>query len=146
MNNDGKGAGTHEVRLKIDGAVTKTEVVALGAGTQKEVLFTVSEGTVGTYNVEIEDLTATFSIRPALFLEITSPVNQSVVSSSSVEIEGNTLSTAILSINGSLTAVTSSGTFTSALVLEEGVNVIQVVVSDLRGNEIGEILSLIYLP
>ena len=146
VTNDGKGPGTHDVALNIDGSVVETNEVTLAAGTEGETIFTLSEDTVGTYEVIIEGLTATFSVRQGLFLDVVTPANQTVVTTASIEVQGNTLSTAILSINGSLTAVTASGTFTTTLALEEGVNIIQIVASDLRGNETGEVLTLIYLP
>ncbi|SVB51314.1 uncharacterized protein METZ01_LOCUS204168 [marine metagenome] len=146
VKNDGKGPGSHDVKLEIGGLLVKTESVTLAAETEKQLLFTVTEETVGTYDVKIETLAATFSVRQGLFLEVVTPANQTVVTTASIEVQGNTLPTSILSINGSLTAVNASGTFTTTLTLEEGVNIIQIVASDLRGNETGEVLTLIYLP
>lgn len=146
VKNDGKGPGSHDVKLEIGGLLVETQTVTLAAETQEEVLFTVTKETVGTYDVAIDTLAATFSVRQGLFLEVIAPVSQTVVTTASIEVQGNTLPTAILSINGVLTSVTASGTFTSTVDLEEGVNIIQVVASDLRGNETGEVLTLIYLP
>lgn len=82
---------------------------------------------------------------PELYLELTSPLNETVVKNSSVQVTGNTIPTAIVSVNGMLTSVNPEGAFTTNTTLEAGVNFIEVVTSDLEGNELGEVLTVVYL-
>ena len=92
--------------------------------------------------------TPTPTARPtpmSLFLEITSPKDESVVTTSVIEVKGKTLPTAVLSVNGVLISVKEDGSFTTSVSLEEGPNVIEVVTSDISGNEKNKILMVTYL-
>lgn len=83
---------------------------------------------------------------PDLYLEVTTPSNESIVKTAAVEVKGNTIPTAIVSVNGVLTSVNAEGEFTADTTLEVGPNFIEIVTSDLEGEEIGEVLTVVYLP
>ena len=92
--------------------------------------------------------TPTPTVRPTpmpLFLEITTPKDESVVTTSVIEVKGKALPTAVLSVNGVLISVKEDGSFTTSVSLEEGPNVIEVVTSDIGGSEIGNFLMVTYL-
>ena len=82
-----------------------------------------------------------------LFLEIISPEDESVVATSEVEVIGETLPTAIVSVNGTLVPVEADGGFSTTVTLEEVPNVIEIVASDIGGTqEEGTVLMVTYLP
>lgn len=93
--------------------------------------------------------TPTETARPTpapLSLDITSPEDESVVATSEVEVAGTTLPTAIVSVNGTLVTVGNDGGFSTTITLEEGPNTIEVVASTIAGEELGEVLMVIYIP
>ena len=80
----------------------------------------------------------------ALFLEITSPDDESVLTSDSVEVTGRTVPDAVVSVNGEPVEVDADGGFTVTVTLGAGPNFIEVVTSDFSGGQIEEIRSVIY--
>ena len=60
--NRGGQEGTYLVELKIDGVVVETEMVKLAAGASETVTFTTSEDMGGIYTVDIDDLSASFTV------------------------------------------------------------------------------------
>lgn len=87
---------------------------------------------------------ATATVAPDLFLEVTSPGDETVLEASPVEVTGKTIPTAIVSVNGTLTSVDATGVFSVPLVLEQGPNFIEVVASTVDGTETSKVLSVIY--
>ena len=65
-----------------------------------------------------------------------------------VVIQGAVSPDATVSVNGLLASVDPSGSFQTdvPLALAEGHNLIEIVASDLEGNVISQVLTLIYLP
>ncbi|MBI4301101.1 MAG: hypothetical protein HY664_00660 [Chloroflexi bacterium] len=82
----------------------------------------------------------------ALFLDITQPEDESIVTSASVQVKGKTVSQAVVSINGELTEVDNSGRFTTTVALEEGPNLIDVIATDREGGEVQKSIVIIYAP
>jgi hypothetical protein len=80
-----------------------------------------------------------------LFLEVTTPADESVVTGSQLTVKGNTDPTAVVSVNGVLVEVDLEGEFCTAVALEEGPNCIEVVASDYEGREACEALTVIYV-
>jgi archaellum component FlaF (FlaF/FlaG flagellin family) len=78
-------------------------------------------------------------------LTINSPADQAVVSQPSVEIRGEVSTDMVLSINDDI-YIFPAGIFTVTVSLQEGPNVIQIVASDMSGNEIDQILTITYQP
>jgi hypothetical protein len=70
VTNTGDLEGTYTVTLKINGAVEAIENVELAGGATKLVTFKVVEDTEGTYNVEVNGLTGSFSVVALLPLEV----------------------------------------------------------------------------
>ena len=60
--NRGGQEGTYLVELKIDGVVVETEMVKLAADASETVTFTTSEDMGGIYTVDIDDLSASFTV------------------------------------------------------------------------------------
>ncbi len=82
-----------------------------------------------------------------LSLTITTPENQSSVDIPEIEVAGETLLTAIVSVNGELVDVEADGTFSTTITLDEGINNIEIVASHLDGTEeLSEILMVAYMP
>ena len=81
-----------------------------------------------------------------LFLTVTQPVDNSTTNSGEVEVKGRTSPGAVVSVNGELAEVDDGGNFTTMVVLEEGPNIIEVIASDLEGNQESSTLAIIYVP
>ena len=61
--NAGNAAGSYEVTLKINGVVEATEEVTLSAGTSQEVTFTTARDVAGTYTVDVDGLSGSFTVK-----------------------------------------------------------------------------------
>jgi len=86
----------------------------------------------------------------ALFLEITQPTDDAQVSTGSITVSGKTILGAVVSVsmNDEIEIVTvgQDGKFTVRVALEEGPNLIEVIASDLLGNEKSATVTVIYIP
>ena len=61
--NTGGMAGSYEVTLKIDGEVEATEEVTVGAGASEAVTFTTSRDVAGSYSVDVNGLSGSFTVK-----------------------------------------------------------------------------------
>ena len=66
VTNTGSLSGSYKVTLKIDNVVVDTKDVALEGSASQKVAFTTSKDVAGTYNVNINGLSGTFTVKPAL--------------------------------------------------------------------------------
>lgn len=78
-------------------------------------------------------------------LTINSPADLSVVNQSQVDLRGKVSSAAVLTVNDN-TYLLEKGTFSEPIQLQEGINAVQIVASDMDGNEVDIILSITYQP
>jgi len=78
-------------------------------------------------------------------LTVFSPADQAVVPQPKVELRGEVSEDAVLTVNAD-TYVLNAGAFTETILLAEGLNSIQIVASDMAGNEIDLVLTLTYQP
>ena len=86
------------------------------------------------------------ALKPEFSLTVTQPADESIINVDKVEVIGTTIPGAVVSINGELVDVNEEGNFTMMVVLEEGPNTIEVIASDLEGNEESHILVIVYVP
>ena len=63
--NAGDLTGSYEVTLKIDDVAVATEDVTLAGGASQKVTFTTSKDVVGTYTVNVDGLSGTFTVKAA---------------------------------------------------------------------------------
>ena len=75
-----------------------------------------------------------------------SPPRENVVRVATIPIRGVTTPDAIHAEDGVLVEVEGDGTFTTTATLEEGLNTIEVVVSNFLGSSFSSIVTVIYLP
>jgi len=69
------------------------------------------------------------------FLTVTQPAENSSTNNDEVEVKGQTTSGAVVTVNGELAEVDSEGNFIKVIFIEEGPNLIEVVASDIEGNQ-----------
>ena len=86
------------------------------------------------------------ALKPEFSLTVTEPVDESIINADKVEVMGITTPGAVVSINGELAEVDGEGNFTMMVALEEGPNFIEVIASDLEGNEESRTLVIVYVP
>ena len=79
-------------------------------------------------------------------MKITSLPKESVVRTKTVSISGATSPDALVSVNGVLVDVNSEGVFTTSVSLDDGANLVEVVASDFKGNDVSAVLTIIYIP
>ena len=83
----------------------------------------------------------------ALFLEISSPPEaETVVLAPELTVAGRTRSDAAITINDLVVSPDLNGRFSADLTLEPGTNIIEVVVSVASGEQLDEVLAVIYTP
>ena len=71
--NTGGKSGSYEVTLKINGGVAATKEVTVSAGLSKEVTFTISKDIAGTYSVDVNGLTDSFTVKEEETAVISTP-------------------------------------------------------------------------
>ncbi len=84
--------------------------------------------------------------KPEFSLTVTQPTDESIITTDKAEVIGITTPGAVVSVNGELAEVDEGGNFTMMVVLEEGPNIIEVIASDLEGNEESHTLVIVYVP
>lgn len=86
------------------------------------------------------------SSQNGFFLTVTQPTNESITNNDKVEVTGITVPSAVVSVNGDIAGVDTEGNFTMMVTLEEGPNLIEVIASDLNGDQESSTLTTIYVP
>lgn len=82
----------------------------------------------------------------SLFLEISEPENESVFNEEPIVVRGFTTPDAVVSVNGDVVDVDAQGEFAVVLSLEPGPNIIEIVASDMAGDQESAMLAVIYIP
>jgi len=90
--------------------------------------------------------TATPQQQQGLFLRIENIANESVVQGSTVVVKGQTAPDAVVSVNGVVVPVAADGSFQAELALKAGPNQIEVVASDISGDEVSIVLAVVSVP
>jgi hypothetical protein len=81
-----------------------------------------------------------------LSLEIEGLTDESIVYGTSITVRGVTSPDAIVSINGVIVPIDELGNFNVPLILTPGPNVVEVVASDLDGNQVSSVIAIVSLP
>ena len=78
-------------------------------------------------------------------LTIASPSDLDIVDQPQVDLKGQVNKTAVLTVNDDIFLL-EKGAFSQPVQLTEGINALQIVASDMDGNEVDLILSITYQP
>ena len=90
--------------------------------------------------------TPTQTIGTVFFLKVTSPQNEAIVDTASIDVSGQTTPDSAVSVNGQFVEVAASGRFKTRVTLAPGVNTIDVVASDFSGRRASaEVLTVLYV-
>ncbi len=81
-----------------------------------------------------------------LFLELQGLGENTVVRGNAIVASGQTSPDAVLSINGVIIPINDDGSFEVTLALDEGPNLLEIVSSDLSGNQESRVLWVVALP
>jgi Glucodextranase, domain B len=81
-----------------------------------------------------------------LSLQILSPQDEAVVTTSQVDVIGSAPAGAVVSINDEILLVGADGQFKTTISLDEGPNLIEIIASDDNGNETSLLLTVTYEP
>ena len=124
--------GRFEAEITLTAGVNTIETVASNAS-----------GSRATHSFEITSL----ALPPVpLFLVVTEPSTQTVVSNSSIMVSGRTAPGAVVSVNGVSIQVDQIVIFSTSVTMEEGPNLIDVVAADAEGVVLSTVVAVIYRP
>jgi len=82
----------------------------------------------------------------ALWVRLFSPTDETVVNAPQVTVSGQAPPDTIISINDEILIVPSEQFFSVDIPLDEGANVLEFIASDINGNEVTFVLTVIYEP
>ncbi len=80
------------------------------------------------------------------FLDVSEPLDGDVVNVSPLTVVGRTRIDAVVSVNDELPEPDENGRFEASIVLEEGINVIEIVASTADGVQLDIVITVFYLP
>ncbi|HBG73832.1 MAG: hypothetical protein A2X25_01020 [Chloroflexi bacterium GWB2_49_20] len=81
-----------------------------------------------------------------LSIQLYSPQDEEVFNVSQIEVSGKAPVETVISINDQIVVVSETGDFSVPVSLEEGPNIIELIASDLDGNELDIVLTVVYEP
>ncbi len=90
VTNTGGLTGSYDVTLKIDNAVVETKAVTLAPGVGEPVTFTTTKNTAGTYTINVQGLSGTFTVK-AVAVEV--PAKPAAFTVSDLSISPTTVNT-----------------------------------------------------
>ena len=139
------------MKIKILGFALLSVMIFVGAiGCAGEEATTTTPTPTPTQTPTTTPVSSPTTTPANLFLTVTAPQNESVLSSANIEVSGITTAGAVVSVSvdGTLAIadVDASGDFETMITLLEGPNFIEVVASDQQGNEESSTLTVIYIP
>ncbi|MDD5093286.1 MAG: hypothetical protein PHV74_02760 [Dehalococcoidia bacterium] len=126
--------------IEVDSQGRFSSIVNLDAGPNSiEVVASDFDGDEKSVNL-------TVIYAAALPLTVTEPLDEAVVTSSSVVVKGVTNANAVVTVNGEIVDIDASGSFSVSVNLEDGPNLIEVVASDFEGNSSTVMTTIIRIP
>ncbi len=139
------------MKIKILGFALLSVMIFVGAiGCAGEEANTTTPTPTPTQTPTTTPVSSSTTTPANLFLTVTTPQNESILSSADIEVSGITTAGAVVSVSvdGTLAIadVDASGDFETMITLLEGPNFIEVVASDQQGNEESSTLTVIYIP
>lgn len=81
-----------------------------------------------------------------LSLAVASPAAESIVKEGTITVRGKTSPDAVVTVDNKIVDVDENGNFSASVTLTEGINIIEVLASDLTGSAKGQVLTVIYTP
>ena len=82
----------------------------------------------------------------ALWLRLFTPQDEQVVTTAQITVDGQAPAETVIGVNDQIAVVGSNQSFSIPVILEEGPNVIEIIASDVYGNEIDLVLTVVYDP
>ena len=82
----------------------------------------------------------------SLWVRLFAPQDDEIVSLPDVDVSGQAPADTAISINDTIFIVPPNQFFTMPMALEEGPNVLEFVASDINGNEVSFVLTIVYEP
>ena len=81
-----------------------------------------------------------------MWLQVTSPLDGAVLDAPEVDVIGMASANSVVSIDDDILLVGDDGKFKATVPLDEGPNLIEIVASDMDGNEVSQMLAVVYEP
>jgi len=96
--------------------------------------------------VSVTEYNPTPLVSGSLWLQILYPQDEAIVDAPHVSIEGRAPVETVVTINDEILLVGADQQFKTTLTLEEGPNLIEILASDVQGNQISFTLTVIFEP
>jgi len=116
--------------------------ISLFNGASTPTLGVVSESEGATR--DSEDAGA-IALAPELFLDVLAPEDETVVDAPEIEVAGNTLPEAMVSVNGKPASVDATGAFVVLVTLDQGPNSLKVIAGAADGTQVSRVVSVVYM-
>ena len=81
-----------------------------------------------------------------LFIDLIEPLDNSVISSESLVLSGRSSPDATISVNGLIIDNDEDGNFTTTINLIEGINLLEIIASDVVGDQETMVITIAYIP
>lgn len=81
-----------------------------------------------------------------LFLSVLEPIDEAVVDTPQVKVIGMAPQETVVTVNDEILLVGEDQKFEATIALDEGPNLIEIIASDLDGNEASQLLTVFYEP
>ena len=81
-----------------------------------------------------------------MWLQVTSPLDGAVLDAPEVDVIGMAPANSVVSIDDDILLMGDDGKFKATIPLDEGPNLIEIVASDMDGNEVSQMLAVVYEP
>lgn len=113
-------------------------------------LSNVLSATVAPQTVPTAIMQPTLAGAPAntagFWLQVLSPLDEAIVNTPQVDVNGSAPAGAVISINEEILIVDIDQQFKTTVSLDEGPNLVEIIASDENGNELSVLLTITYEP
>ena len=107
---------------------------------------TLPQEVIPTTDIQPTPTVISVNASGSLWLQVLSPPDEAVVTTSQMDVIGLAPVAAVITINDDILIVGADGQFKTTVFLEEGPNLIEIIASDVNGNETSLLLTVTYEP
>jgi len=129
---------------------TQTAVISPTVPNQNPPIESTAPLPIGATPTAMSQPTATMAVTPeitgSLLFQVLSPLDDAIVNTPQVEVIGSAPAGTVVSVGDEIFLVGDDGQFRTIVMLEEGPNLIEIVASDVNGDESSLLLAVTYEP
>jgi len=107
---------------------------------------TLPQEVIPTTDIQPTPTVISVNTSGSLWLQVLSPQDEAVVTTAQMDVIGLAPAAAVITINDDILIVGADGQFKTTVSLDEGPNLIEIIASDVNGNETSLLLTVTYEP